>query len=118
VNGESIAVLGTLPTYSTLADQSSLPAAYMIDASGGFATNYAFQYLGGTLTVQQSSFHPISIPAATIDDTNHTTQFATTLHCTRAASASGATLSASCGSAVDILPEVLRSPATVHTIIH
>ncbi|MFC0878245.1 YDG domain-containing protein [Saccharicrinis sp. FJH2] len=51
VNGETSAVLNTLPTVSCNADISSDAGNYDITVSGGEATNYSFIYVSGTLTV-------------------------------------------------------------------
>ena len=51
-NGETASVLTTQPTISCSATSSSSPGTYNIIVSGGSATNYAFSYVNGTLTIE------------------------------------------------------------------
>ena len=68
VNGETAAVLTTAPTCSVAAPHTT-PGAYDITCSGGVATNYAFTYVKGTLTVTPSNSAPtnIALSKTTVD---------------------------------------------------
>ena len=52
VNNESVTVLTKTPRASCLATSESKPGEYPITISGGEATNYAFDYKSGTLTIK------------------------------------------------------------------
>jgi hypothetical protein len=54
VNGDTTNSLTTLATVTTTATATSNVSTYPITASGAVSTNYAFNYVGGTLTVTQS----------------------------------------------------------------
>ncbi len=64
VNGEDATVLSTSPTASTTATTSSSAGTYTITTSGGSADNYAFNYIHGTLTIEQATL------IVTADDQN------------------------------------------------
>ena len=51
MNNETIGVINTLPTASTLANAASAPGNYSIDVSGGSDDHYAFTYQAGSLLV-------------------------------------------------------------------
>ncbi|WKZ60950.1 MAG: MBG domain-containing protein [Cyclobacteriaceae bacterium] len=55
VNGETAAVLTSVPTASTTATQTSNVGTYPITVSGGTATNYDFSYNAGTLTINKAT---------------------------------------------------------------
>ena len=54
VNGESPAVIATLPIPSTTATALSNSGSYPITASGGASTNYDFNYVASTLLVNKA----------------------------------------------------------------
>ncbi|MGZ3879238.1 MAG: MBG domain-containing protein, partial [Mucilaginibacter sp.] len=54
VNGETQAVINTLPTISTTAVTGSNVGTYPITATGANDNNYTFTYIAGTLTVNQA----------------------------------------------------------------
>src|SRR5207237_775108 len=51
VNNENSAAVTTAPTCTTTATSSSIVGTYSITCSGGFASNYTFNYVDGKLTV-------------------------------------------------------------------
>ncbi len=55
VNGESVAVITTLPAASTTATPLSNAGSYPITVSGGAAMNYDFNYIAGTLLVNKAT---------------------------------------------------------------
>ena len=52
-NNQTEAVLTKKPVATTTADETSTPGEYPITVSGGEATNYAFNYVAGKLTVTE-----------------------------------------------------------------
>jgi hypothetical protein len=61
VNGETAAVLDTVPTVSTAATAASPAGSYGVTASGGADNNYALTYVNGTLTVNKA---PLTVSVA------------------------------------------------------
>ncbi len=55
VNGESEGVLTTLPTATSTADATTAAGSYAIVAAGAVDSNYTFNYLDGTLTINQAT---------------------------------------------------------------
>ena len=51
VNGETASAVSTAPAMTTTANANSVANTYPISITGGTATNYAFTYQNGTLTV-------------------------------------------------------------------
>ncbi|MEO6151232.1 MAG: MBG domain-containing protein [Mucilaginibacter sp.] len=68
VNGQTAAVLTTLPIATTAATASSPVGSYVINVAGAVAANYAPVYVPGTLTVTA----PASAKMASIAETNGT----------------------------------------------
>lgn len=62
VNGETVSVLTTLPSFSCSATSTSAPGTYDIEASGAEAQNYTMTYINGTLTINRTK---VSITMAT-----------------------------------------------------
>jgi hypothetical protein len=54
-NLETSAVLDALPTASTIATQASSVGTYPITPSGAADTNYSFNYIAGTLTINKAT---------------------------------------------------------------
>ena len=54
VNGEDESVLSELPVVTTKATQSSNVGSYALTVSKGSATNYSFNYVSGTLTIEKA----------------------------------------------------------------
>ncbi len=50
-NGQNASYLSTLPTLTCTATDTETPGTYTITPSGAAATNYSFNYVSGTLTV-------------------------------------------------------------------
>ncbi|OGV67019.1 MAG: hypothetical protein A3K19_29635 [Lentisphaerae bacterium RIFOXYB12_FULL_65_16] len=71
-NGETATVLDDEPDAATTAAPDSAPGAYAITLSGGSDNNYAFAFVGGTLTVTQASqsITFAELPGKTYGDTN------------------------------------------------
>ena len=65
-NGETASVLTTLPTISCSATSSSALGTYDIIVSGGSATNYAFTYVNGTLTIEAVAVNNIQFADNTV----------------------------------------------------
>ena len=65
-NGETASVLTTLPTISCSATSSSALGTYDIIVSGGSATNYAFTYVNGTLTIEAVAVNNIQFTDNTV----------------------------------------------------
>ncbi len=63
VNGDTSANLSTLPTLSTTATDSSSAGAYAITASGAVDSDYAVNYVNGTLSVTSVSLTATANPA-------------------------------------------------------
>ncbi len=55
VNDEDESSLGTIPILSTLAAETSIVGIYAINSSGGEASNYAFNYTDGSLTINKAT---------------------------------------------------------------
>ena len=55
MNSETESVLTTAPTISCSATSSSAPGDYDITVNGATATNYSFNYVNGTLTIQENT---------------------------------------------------------------
>ena len=68
VNSETASMLTTQPTISCSATSSSAPGAYDIVVSGGSATNYAFTYVNGTLTIEAISKPQCATPTIAMKD--------------------------------------------------
>jgi gliding motility-associated-like protein len=66
VNGETAAVLNTMPTAVTAATVSSVAGPYSIVPSGAAGANYAIAYNNGTLTVQALPVSTLSAAQGTI----------------------------------------------------
>jgi len=60
-NGEDENVLTVKPTVTTVATTNSPVGIYDIIVTGGEAKNYAFNYVNGTLTIEEKVYEPISI---------------------------------------------------------
>ena len=60
-NGQDENVLTVKPTATTVATINSPVGIYDIVVSGGEAKNYSFNYVNGTLTVEEKDYEPISI---------------------------------------------------------
>ena len=60
-NGQDESVLTAPPTATTVATTNSPVGIYEIVVSGGEATNYAFNYVNGTLTIEENVYEPMSI---------------------------------------------------------
>ncbi len=63
VNGDSAASLTTQPTASTTATTGSPAGTYPITVSGGVSSNYSFNYVAGTLTVNAKLAQTITFGA-------------------------------------------------------
>ncbi len=62
VNGDTPAIINTLPTANTTATNTSSVGSYTITPSGGSDNNYTFNYVNGSLSVTQATL------TATADD--------------------------------------------------
>ena len=61
VNGDTAASLTTQPTASTEATAASGAGTYAITVSGGVSGNYTFNYVSGTLTINQAGQTALSV---------------------------------------------------------
>ena len=64
-NGQDESVLTVKPTATTVASENSPVGNYEITVTGGVAKNYDFNYINGTLTVEENHFEPdkIALPS-------------------------------------------------------
>ena len=65
VNNETATNLPTQPTATTTATSSSPAGTYAITPDGGVATNYTFNYVPGTLTINSVPVVFSAIPSKT-----------------------------------------------------
>ena len=80
-NNETSSVLTTQPTIRTTATSTSTPGTYDIIVSGADATNYAIDYVKGTLTISAVEVEPVTETETTTfsEEVNENTDLSNTI---------------------------------------